>query len=217
MSKSYNNNDQSDMLKDLKNLPKIKAPDNFEYNLMTKIHNKKIGSTVNEDIHFNWVKFLAPSALLVSLGIVFFIFVSQQNKKVNSIAIVTSKIETPPLVNNSTIINKKLTDRDIAGNHSSNKKEEVEPLDVRVGNSSFDSQVNKTIITRKPIVLDEYISGHNTRKDDLKQGNVVSEGGESSSLSGLVESKKLDQKTLNKYRAVVDSIKRADSLKKAQK
>jgi hypothetical protein len=214
MSKSYNNNEQSDMLKDLKNLPKIKAPDNFEYNLMTKIHNKKIGPTVNEELHFNWLKFFAPSALIVSLVLVFFIYLSQQNKKIISSASIQTKIETPSLVDNSNFINKKLTG--IAADHISVKKEEIEQKNAKTGNSSFDTQYNP-LITRKPIVLDEYISGHNTKKDDLRQGNVVREGGESSSFSGLIESKKLDQKTLKKYRAIVDSIKRADSLKKALK
>jgi len=217
MSKSYNNNEQSDLLKDLKNLPRIKAPDNFEYNLMTRINNKNIGQVINEELRFNWVKFFAPSALIASAVLVFFIFFSQQNNKINSIVHLPKKVETQPLSNYPTRMNNKTTDRAVAVNRSTVKREAFEERDVKAGNSNFNSQYNNPSINRKPIVLDDYIAGHNTQKDDLKRGNVVSDGGESSSLSGLIEYKKLDQKTLQKYRAVIDSIKRADSLKKALK
>ena len=217
MNKSYNNNEQADMLKDLKNLPKIKVPDNFEYNLMTKIQNKNIGLTINNEYHFNWVKFFAPSALIISLVLVFFIFFSRQNKEINSEGSIAKRIETQPLINIPIISNKKLTGQNIADNHRTIKKEEVDQQDSKPDNSSLESQENNPITNRKPIVLDEYISGHNKQKDDLKQGNVIREGGESANFSGLIESKKLDQKTLKLYRAIVDSIKRADSLKKALK
>ena len=217
MNKSYNNNEQSDLLKDLKNLPKIKAPDYFEYNLMTKIQNKNFGPTVEEELHFNWVKFLAPSALIISLALLFFIFYPQQNKEINSVVSIPQKIETPSVVSNSTIADKKLDDRNLAENHKTVKKEDTAPQIANPSKPSLDSQDNIPLSNRKPILLDEYISGHNTQKGNLRQGNIVREGRESSNLPGLIESKKLNQKTLKKYRAIVDSIKRADSLKKALK
>jgi hypothetical protein len=217
MNKSYNNNEQLDMLNDLKNLPKIKTPDNFEYNLMTKIQNKNFGLTIDNEYHFNWVKFFAPSALIISLVLVFFIFFSHQNREIKSEGTIAKRIETQPLVNIPTISNKKLTDQTIADNHRTVKSEEVDLQNSKPENSSLESQENNPITNRKPIVLDEYISGHNKQKDDLTQGNVIREGGESANLSGLIESKKLDRKTLKIYRALVDSIKRADSLKKALK
>jgi len=217
MSKSYDNNEQSEMLKDLKNLPKIKAPDNFEYNLMTKIQNKNFSPSIKEELRFNWIKFFAPSATIVSLVIVFLIFFSQQNKEIKSVSTLANKNETLPMVNNSTNINKKLIDQKITDNQRSVKKDEVNQKALKPDNSSVDLQKNDPSTIRKPIVLDEYISGHNAQKDDLKRGNIVREGGEATNLSGLIESQKLDQKTLKKYRAIVDSIKRADSLKKALK
>jgi hypothetical protein len=217
MNKSYNNNEQLDMLNDLKNLPKIKTPDNFEYNLMTKIQNKNFGLTIDNEYHFNWVKFFAPSALIISVVLILFIFLPHQSKEINSEGTMAKRIETQPLVNIPTISNKKLTDQNIAGNRRTIKSEELDLQDSKPENSSLESQENDPTSNRKPIVLDEYISGHNKQKDDLTQGNVIREGGESANFSGLIETKKLDQKTLKLYRARVDSIRRADSLKKALK
>ena len=217
MNKIYKNNEQTDMLKDFKNLPQIKAPDNFEYNLMTKIQNKNFGLTINNEYHFNWVKFFAPSALIISLLLIFFIFFQHQNKDINSEVTIAKRIETQPLVNIPSISSKKLNDQNIADNHRTVKSEELNLQDSKSENSSLESQEHDPITNRKPIILDEYISGHNKQKDDLTQGNVIREGGESANFSGLIETKKLDQKTLKLYRARVDSIRRADSLKKALK
>ena len=76
MKKIYNDEENkfSELLNDLKDLPKIKAPDNFEYNLMTRIQNKNFGTVEKERPQFNLVKFLAPSAVVVATIILIFIF-----------------------------------------------------------------------------------------------------------------------------------------------
>ena len=53
-------NKHSEMIKDLQNLPKIETPENFEYNLMTRIKNKNFGNVEKDKPVFNWVRFLAP-------------------------------------------------------------------------------------------------------------------------------------------------------------
>ena len=64
---------QSKLIEDLKSLPKIKAPENFEYNLMTRIQNQNFGDVKKERMPFNLVKFLAPSAVVVTGLIIFFL------------------------------------------------------------------------------------------------------------------------------------------------
>ncbi|MCK5456047.1 MAG: hypothetical protein KAI45_02905, partial [Melioribacteraceae bacterium] len=58
----------------LKELPKIEAPDNFEYNLMTRIQNKNfdIKSEKKKSIFF-WV-YTPTFALVASVILVFFVF-----------------------------------------------------------------------------------------------------------------------------------------------
>ena len=47
--KDYNiDSKQSKLIEDLKSLPKIKAPENFEYNLMTRIQNQNFGDVKKE-------------------------------------------------------------------------------------------------------------------------------------------------------------------------
>ena len=76
MNELYNREEQkfSNLLSDLKKLPKIEAPDNFEFNLMTRIENKNFGQVEEERPKFNLLKFLAPSAAVLATVLLFFIF-----------------------------------------------------------------------------------------------------------------------------------------------
>src|SRR3989339_420354 len=81
MNELYNREEQkfSNLLSDLKKLPKIEAPDNFEFNLMTRIENKNFGQVEEERPKFNLLKFLAPSAAVLATVLLFFIFYPQKN------------------------------------------------------------------------------------------------------------------------------------------
>ena len=78
MNNFYNEEKKySKLVNDLKNLPHIKAPENFEFNLMTRIENKNFGdSKIPKTTSFNIFKFLAPSAIVLTAFILFFIFFS---------------------------------------------------------------------------------------------------------------------------------------------
>ena len=57
----------------LKDLPKVKAPDNFEFNLLTRIHNKNFD--LKTEKKNNLFRIYAPSfALAASVALVFFLF-----------------------------------------------------------------------------------------------------------------------------------------------
>ncbi|NMB83090.1 MAG: hypothetical protein GYA14_14855, partial [Ignavibacteria bacterium] len=64
----YNDEEKqfSKLIKDLKELPKVEAPDNFEFQLMTRIQNKNFGENPLPREKFNLVKFFAPSAVVVT-------------------------------------------------------------------------------------------------------------------------------------------------------
>ncbi len=221
MKKIYNEEENkfSKMLKDLKDLPKIKAPDNFEYNLLTRIQNKNFGAVEKSETQFNWVKFLEPSAVVVSAIILFFIFLpsSQEN-------------------NNQLLQQTKLQNNQLATDNTQSAKNELNNTQSVPSNSKMQSNSSNLLGPKgqiaqpsapsplydsRSIRLDDYISGANKNQSNTNRGNIVNNGEESSPYDSFVVSEKPDKKTLERYRAVVDSIKKAqlkaDSLKKVQK
>ena len=83
MSEFYNNKEEekfSNLLSDLKKLPKIEAPENFEFNLMTRIQNRNFTPVEEERQKFNIFKFLAPSVAVLATAVLFFIFYPQQKE-----------------------------------------------------------------------------------------------------------------------------------------
>ncbi len=221
MKKIYNDEENkfSKMLKDLKDLPNIKAPDNFEYNLLTRIQNKNFGTVEKREPQFNWIKFLAPSAVAVSVIILFFIFLPSSQENNNQLLQQTKLQDNQSAVNNSPS----------AKNELNNQQSVPSNTRIQPNSSSLLGSNNQTVkpSTRSPlydsrsIKLDDYISGANKNRSNTNRGNIVNNGEESSQYDGFVVSEKPDKKTLERYRAVVDSIKKAqlkaDSLKKVQK
>lgn len=71
--KNYNDNEEKflDTLKALKELPKVNAPDNFEFNLMIKINNGEFSPEVEERRQSKLLWIFAPAALVVTSVILF--------------------------------------------------------------------------------------------------------------------------------------------------
>jgi hypothetical protein len=216
MNKIYNENEQkqSKLIKDLKELPKLKAPENFEYNLMTKIQNKNFGESLNQKPQFNFVKFFAPSAIVVTIVLLFFVFLpssNQRNVPSNSPRIVENPViadnSTAPLKNEENAKNSKQAPQNTVSTPQSSQFSNERPL----------NQIDDS----RSVKVDDFISGANSNQNNLERGNVVNGGSGPAGDNGFFISERPDKKTLDKYRARVDSVKKAqlkaDSLKKAQK
>ena len=221
MKKIYNEeeNNFSELMNDLRDLPKIKAPDNFEYNLMTRIQNKNFGAVEKERPHFNWIKFLAPSAVVVSAIILFFIFLpsSQEN---NNQLLQQSKLQGQQSeVSNPSPVKNELNNQQPVV--SDNKLQSNSSSLLGSNNQIPRPRVLSPLNDSRSIKLDDYISGANKNQSNTNRGNIVNNGEEPSQYDGFIVSEKPDKKTLERYRTVVDSIKKAqlkaDSLKKVQK
>jgi hypothetical protein len=211
MNNIYNEKEtkQSKLIKDLKELPKIKAPDNFEFNLMARIENKNFGEQKEERLQFNLLKFLAPSAVVVVTIILFFIFLPSSNQNNNPLQAPNSQM----IVDNSSSVTKEMTNKKLASpirNDINNSS--------AVTNNQASKQMPSPINNPRAIRVDDYIANENANQRDLEHGNVVNSGDGSSQYDGFLIPEKTDKKTLEKYRARIDSIKkaqfRADSLKK---
>jgi hypothetical protein len=207
---------ESKLVEDLKSLPKVKAPENFELNLMTRIQNQNFGEIKEERPRFSYFKFLAPSAVVITAFILFFVFFYPGQPKINNLQ--------QPAVMSDSQGNIASVKTDLAQNNTEVKKSVA--AGQRVANDAV-TQQNQSNITKYPInrnrsvSLDDYISGESEKSSNVQQGNVVNDGENATDFDGFFVRQKSDKATIAKYRSVMDSLKkaemRADSIKKAQK
>lgn len=219
MNTIYNEktNQHSKMIKDLQNLPKVETSENFEFNLMTRIKNKNFGNVKNDKPGFNWIKFLAPSAVAVTAIILIFIFLPSSQQIENPSLFQSQKLGSQSENYNSVAEGKEII------NHPATKQNSNSSRAERATQPNI---VSKSVSPRIPfnnsrsVSLDDYINGGNNPRN-IQRGNIVHSGEESAQLNQFFLTESLDQKTLMKYRAQLDSIKKAqqrtDSLKKVQK
>ncbi|MEW6701708.1 MAG: hypothetical protein AB1298_03225 [Bacteroidota bacterium] len=214
MNTIYDENEKkhSQMIKNLKELPQIKAPENFDYNLMTRIRNKNFSSFEEERKHFSWGKFLAPSAIVVTAIILFFIFLPPSQEINNSILVQPQRVDSQSIVGSSNVIKKENANLSQRSNSPAAPASEAAIPKTRT---------RLPINNPRAISLDDYISGGNINQKEIERGNVVKSGNEPAEFDEFFVTEKPDQKTLEKYRAKIDSIKkaqmRADSLKRMRK
>lgn len=119
----YNSINEDSEFQDLKNLlqelPKVKADDNFEFNLITKIQNGNFdaGKYKENKIGFSWI-YAPATALVLSMVLIFFVFNPDSEELDNPLmanprAITASNIPDTMIANT---LNK--LEADVAGNQA---------------------------------------------------------------------------------------------------
>lgn len=224
----YNDQDNKfeKLIEDLKDLPKINAPDNFEFQLMTKIQNKNFGVDKEPREKFNVIKFFAPSAVVVTVIILFFIFLPANDQQNENLL-----MSDPPQIISQT--DQSVSNGDLENTATSSSQKNYPPAENRSlqsGSGELAINPNDAVLSNNPkypisrsrsVALDDFISGNKQKKSSLQQGNVVRGGESASEFDGFFIREELDPKTLQKYRTTLDSIKKAeartDSLKRAKK
>lgn len=220
------NNKFEKLIEDLKDLPKINAPDNFEFQLMTNIQNKNFGTMEEPREKFNIIKFFAPSAVVVTVIILFFIFLPANDQQYENLL-----MSDPPQIISQT--DQSPSNEDLDNTAALSGQENYPPAEKRSlqsGSGELAVNPNDAVLSNnakypisrsRSVALDDFISGNKQKKSSLQQGNVVRGGESASEFDGFFIREELDAKTLQKYRATLDSIKkaeaRADSLKRAKK
>ena len=218
MSDLYNNENSkhSDLLKDLKSLPKINAPENFEFNLMTRIQNKNFGLVEDARPKFNFIKFFAPSAAVVALIILFFVFYPKGDQIQKQIANQKTIGDSQSVLNTAINQAKEFAENRPAKSFTANPSLQKSANNA-AQNSVIQNQIPFPLNSQKAVSVDDYISGEKETANNLQGGSTVNSGDQNYGGGFLIE-KKTDKETLEMYR---DSLKRAqqiaDSLKKAQK
>jgi len=225
MNQIYNSDEKrhSELIKDLKQLPKIETPENFELNLMTRIQNRNFGPVEEGRPRFNYIKFFAPSAAVAILIILFLVLYPPYSQIINSPHIIPQQVSPENFADNSTAFSGKQA---AARLKKHDNRPAFENKNPRVPESSAQQAVNPPngqFLSASPnsIRVDDYISGKNSNSRNIDMGSVVSSNDASGNLGGFMVKKKLDPETLKRYRELVDSLRNAqhklDSLRKAAK
>jgi hypothetical protein len=223
MKQFYNEEETkySKLLNDLKSLPQIKAPENFEFNLMTRIENKNFGDSKLPKEKFNLIKFLAPSATVVAMFILFILFYPRTEEIKNEIA------KQPSVADTQTLIEKSIASQQIQKPQitKTEKKKTLASSNINgsleVSNSSSaNSKLKDFINSQRSVSVDDYLSGATVTNRNMQRGNVV-KSGDDPIVDGFFVEKQTDKQFIEKYRAALDSLRKAqqkaDSLRKALK
>ncbi|MFA3782506.1 hypothetical protein ABRY23_05510 [Melioribacteraceae bacterium 4301-Me] len=222
--KNYNDSEAkySSIISQLKSLPQIKAPADFELKLMIKIRNNELDYQKYKDRQFSLIKFFAPTAAIIIVSaVLFFVLITPQPEAENPLMIEPKLIENN-IQNNSQVAsvgqskikgNNTYTNKTILPPQSSKCPFVVKPNDVVVSVEKNNVPLNSD----KTINLDEYISGQAKSEKTITGGNLVSSENDNYDFGGFFVREEPDPKVLQKYRAMIDSInlaKKVNSLRK---
>lgn len=219
----YNDEEKqfSKLIKDLKELPKVDAPDNFEFQLMTRIQNNNFERNPLQREKFNLIKFFAPSAVVVTVIILFFVFLPKDEQVEDPLMSAPQQIVSQS-TSESDVINSKVENKSgsLASIPKTNTPSQALNADVNPNDAVIKPNSKYPIFNSRSVAVDEYISGENKRRNTF-QGNVVKGGEDVPEFDGFFIREEADKNTIERYRAMIDSVKKAqakaDSLKRAKR
>jgi len=209
---SYNDDEIkfSKLISDLKELPKIKTEENFEYNLMIRIQNRNFGNLTEDKPQYGIIKFVIPSAI-VSIIILFILFLPATEQKIdNPLMVDPPKISENDTINSSQVLSSN-AETFIKPRKKINRKDALPENPVSEANSPLNPKLKYPINRNRSVALDEYLSGQNPGENNLHRGNIVRSGDEEFDFDGFLLPQPIDKKSLEKYRRMIDSIKRAEA------
>ncbi len=211
----YNSNDEEHqhVIKLLKELPKEKAPDNFEYNLSTKIENKNFGLNTKEPkFLFPW-KFLIPATgAMLSVLLLFFVFFSENDTIENPFLIkpklrtelgsnilnsAVNTLDSKNTISENDVIIQKNNPISVAEKTPQAKKNAINESELQKPNFPFNNSTN----------LDEAIS-ENSKSVANRRASLAGNSNLESVFNGFYIRNEVDKKYVEALKARIDSLKR---------
>ncbi len=206
----------------LKGLPKVDTPENFEFNLMTKINNGNFGLNTQTSGFFLSKYLLPATGLAVTLVVLFFVFYEPDSDEANPFLkeppvlneLSAATASSPKIVNDVIIAQKsvpstgKRKNPSVAENRKTVKKKALRVV-VKPNDVISKEVVELPIDPSKSISVDEKILEKSNRTSTNIRSELV--GGTSSGFGfdGFYIREKIDRKYLQAWKAKLDSIKRA--------
>ena len=212
-TKFYNDNDEkfSELINELNNLPKINAPDNFEYNLMVKIENGNLDPLMPREssIKLSWV--ITPSAAIITVAVLLFFTVGDKffEPEINPLMSdppqrSAGTFELQDFGNSKEFIAKEKTPlKDVSENNSveSTYKVVLQPNDVVTK-----ERINIPFDQNRNVDLDNFNKQGRTARSSAAQ-LVGGAGTNYFDFNGFFIGEEIDRKILEKFKAKVDSIR----------
>ncbi len=215
----YSNEEQkfAHIISDLKNLPKVKAGDNFEYNLMVKINNKNFELSVPER-RFIFNRALVPAAAVTFSIMIFFFFFTESSVNLENPFLTppeiranysTAKSDTivlsqPGLSVDFTAEKVKVNSKTAQTPQSNIVRVVVEPSDAVTVESvvlPFDD--------KSSVDLDSFVSGNRVQQSRAQRGQLVSGSSQPSQFDGFFIKERASKEAIELHRIKLDSLKNA--------
>jgi hypothetical protein len=216
------NKEFNHVIKLLKELPKEQAPDNFEYNLLTKIKNKNFATNIPEKKTFYpWKIFIPATAGLVASLIVFTTFFNESDSLENPFQIepkLRNEIGST-LLSSSNLIsnlgnNSKISENDVVINEKLETEISEDNLKVNEKLVAEKTQINAespsevfTFDNYNSTNLDEVLGEKRNSPNFNRRAQLVGNNN-SSSFNGFYIREEVDKKYVETMKAKMDSLKK---------
>jgi len=210
MGKLYNNdeNEFSDLVKTLKELPRLKAPDNFEYNLLVKIKNKNFETSESPKpkVFGGW-RLVPATALVLSVLILFFVFTGDEVETDNPF------LEDPRPRENVTPVAK---DAAIAGQLSNPEQKNSESVQGEAAREeAFATQTENSLADtdekvypfskNNNVEIDKFLNGETLPRSAVRSPVLVRD----SKFNGFWIRERSNQNDIQEMKAKFDSVMRS--------
>ena len=210
----------------LKGLPKVDTPDNFEYNLMTKINNGNFDLNTKETNFFLGRYFLPATGLVGIFIIIFFVLSDPTAEEINPflqeppvLKELSASASSPKIINDVIIAQKPvesvyhkkgIVSSDKAKNSKSKKalRVVVKPNDV-----ISEEVVDLPFDPSKSVSVDEKIAEKTSVSTTNRRSALVGGASNGFGFDGFYIRERIDRKYLEAWKAKLDSIKRAQRLR----
>ncbi len=200
----------------LKNLPKVEAPDNFEFNLMTRIQNKNFNLTETKKTN-KWLLVFAPAgAVVLSAFLVLFFFTENFKNSEDPFNFEPGIKQNAGIQTAETLKVKEYTMGNLqSGKGTGNINESSFSYQQKtysvVVQSNDVVKKGKTLFPlddSKSVDLDKILSGENGTNSNNSKVRLVSEGSDYYPMDEFLVKPNKDT-TVKSLKARVDSLKKA--------
>lgn len=218
MEKDFYNVEESKhskLINNLKDLPQIKTPDNFEYNLMVRIQNRDFEKEGAEAPQRGISRYLIPAFSLALTAVVLFFVFSPESSEINPLMIDPPAIASNGAAALETGSKLRSNENDVVlKREETNKSRSGKTVSPNVAANSKDAVVQQNppypLISRNNVSIDDYLTGSKSNRSGINSRSaLVNSGNSQSDFEGFLIPQNPDPKLIQRYRAMLDSVKKA--------
>lgn len=220
MGNNFYNNEESEFketIDSLKSLPKIKADDNFEYNLMVKINNENFELKTEKAKKSVLWKVLPAPAVVAAAILAFFLMPEETVDTGNSllqfspIQVIDSAKQAQLSAQSSALaikdkaVDETVQNKEVKSEALSNE-EKVFRMNVQENDVAVKEKMNIPFDPRKEVDIDNYIDGKEANTTAGSPANLVSGGDKVTRFEGFIIKNQNEKDSLSKMDSKKDSL-----------